>query len=169
MIGVRLAEELVNLDIDGRWDARRVADSLRRRLVRLDSVSEAEVAELQRWAHRLRAAFLATGTADRCELLNALLADGVRRVHLVEHDGLPAHLHFAGADADLPQRVKAMTAGSLAVFATETGASRVGACPRPGCGRVFADTSRNGRRAYCSARCGNAAAVDRYRRRGRVA
>ncbi|MFC9352058.1 CGNR zinc finger domain-containing protein [Arthrobacter sp. NPDC057013] len=35
------------------------------------------------------------------------------------------------------------------------------------CNRVFADTSRGGNRAYCSARCGNADAVRRYRGRGR--
>lgn len=33
----------------------------------------------------------------------------------------------------------------------------------PGCRSVFVDTSRNGRRRYCSARCGNYDAVARHR------
>lgn len=165
MIGVRLAEELVNLEAEHRWTIEDVGAALARGLVRLDDFGGDALDELGQWSTRLRAAFTAAGSAARCATINGLLEEGVRRVHLVEHDGLPAHLHFAGPDADVTQRVKAMTAGSLAVFATESGASRMGVCLRAGCGRVFADTSRNGRRAYCSAQCGNASAVDRYRQR----
>jgi predicted RNA-binding Zn ribbon-like protein len=44
---------------------------------------------------------------------------------------------------------------------------RIKACPPPdGCGWLFLDTSRNGRRVWCSMRtCGNAAKVRRFRRR----
>ncbi|WP_370684747.1 CGNR zinc finger domain-containing protein [Corynebacterium glutamicum] len=34
-----------------------------------------------------------------------------------------------------------------------------------GCTEVFVDTSRNGHRAYCSAKCGNYVAVQRHRSR----
>ena len=84
------------------------------------------------------------------------------------HDGLPPHLHFAFSDDDLLSRVQAFTAGSLAIFTVEAEGLRLGACARAGCDRVFADTSRNGRRAYCSARCGNTDAVHRYRNRHRA-
>lgn len=52
---------------------------------------------------------------------------------------------------------------------TEAAGGRLGACAKDGWSRVFADTSRGGRRAYCSARCGNADAVQRYRHRQRGA
>ncbi|MDD7833841.1 CGNR zinc finger domain-containing protein [Paenarthrobacter sp. AB444] len=35
---------------------------------------------------------------------------------------------------------------------------------RQSCEVAFVDTSRNGRRSYCSARCGNYDAVRRHRR-----
>jgi len=67
------------------------------------------------------------------------------------------------------ERVRALTAGGLAIFITEAAGGRLGTCARDGCPKVFADTSRGGRRAYCSARCGNAEAVMRYRERGHYA
>ena len=57
------------------------------------------------------------------------------------------------------------TAGGLAVFIAEAGGSRLGSCARDECRHVFVDTSRGGRRTYCSARCGNKDAVHRYRDR----
>jgi predicted RNA-binding Zn ribbon-like protein len=167
MLGVRLTEELVNLDTDGRWSELTVTAALVRGLGTFEAFTPAELSELRDWIQRLRLPFLAAATADRCSALNGLIEEGVSRVHLVEHDGYSAHLHFGNEDADIVPRVKAMTAGCLAIFATETGASRMGACPRPGCGRVFADTSRNGRRVYCSARCGNSSAVNRFRDRAK--
>jgi predicted RNA-binding Zn ribbon-like protein len=165
MIGVRLAEELVNLACDGRWVAASVAPVLRRALVRFDAVDDDVLGQLEEWTARLRGVFAAVGPGERSERINDVLVDGVRLVQLAAHDGLPPHLHFAGDESGLVERIMAMTAGGLAIFAVEAGAERMGVCARPGCRRVFADTSRNGRRAYCSASCGNGHAVQRYRER----
>jgi predicted RNA-binding Zn ribbon-like protein len=113
----------------------------------------------------LRTVFEATSVESRTARTNALLDDGVRRVQLAIHDDLPPHLHFAHADIDPAQRVMALTAGGLATFLAEAGGGRIGVCARPGCERAYVDTSKNGRRAYCSATCGNTHAVQRYRER----
>jgi predicted RNA-binding Zn ribbon-like protein len=47
--------------------------------------------------------------------------------------------------------------------------SRLRACSRAGCSTVFIDTSRNGRRHFCSVRCANQVNVANHRRRRREA
>ena len=79
------------------------------------------------------------------------------------HDGLSPHLHFASDDDPLVSRVKAVTASGLAIFAVGASGQRLGVCARAGCSTVFYDTSRNGTRTYCTARCGNHEAVRRHR------
>lgn len=168
MIGVRLAEDLVNLAADGPWDARTLCPLLRRSFVRsvdLEALDAGTLNRLNNWAQKLRAIFDSDSVLDRTEHINKILNDGVRSVRLAVHDDLPPHLHFANAEDELVQRIKALTAGGLAIFAVEAEAGRMGVCGRPGCGRVYADTSKNGRRAYCTATCGNTHAVQRYRKR----
>lgn len=115
------------------------------------------------WSRRLRPVFEAVSQDERCETLNALLADGAGRVYLTTHDGLRPHLHFAPDGKDVQSRVRAVTAGGLAIFAMEAEGRRLGVCALDSCRTAFADTSRNGRRAYCSARCANTDAVRRHR------
>jgi predicted RNA-binding Zn ribbon-like protein len=168
MIGVRLAVDLVDLHATGPWEAPAVFPVLRRSFVTVSEEGELDDATmglLSDWALQLRRAFAADGRDERADRINDLLAEGVRIVRLASHDSLPPHLHFADAESELVQRIKALTAGGLAIFAVEAEAERLGICARPGCDRVFADTSKNGRRAYCTAACGNAHAVQRYRRR----
>ncbi|WP_302185461.1 CGNR zinc finger domain-containing protein [Streptomyces sp. AC555_RSS877] len=45
------------------------------------------------------------------------------------------------------------------------GRARLGRCMRFQCSRAYVDTSRNGRRRYVTARCGNTEAVMRHRSR----
>jgi predicted RNA-binding Zn ribbon-like protein len=169
MSGVRLAEALVNMLIEDRWDIPILQELLTDHLFRSPEVKSESEKELREWTEKLRAVFEADGEEARCATINALLAEGVRRVYLTTHDGMHPHLHFAEASDRLIERVRAVTAGGLAIFMTEAAGGRLGACARDGCSRVFADTSRGGRRAYCSARCGNADAVQRYRHRHRGA
>ncbi|GAA5119647.1 CGNR zinc finger domain-containing protein [Pseudonocardia adelaidensis] len=62
-------------------------------------------------------------------------------------------------------RIKAYTAGGLAHPLCED-PGRIGRCDR--CGTVFVDTSRNGRRRFCSARCANSTHVADHRKRRRL-
>jgi predicted RNA-binding Zn ribbon-like protein len=169
MSGVRLAEALVNMLIEDTWGIPILQELLTDHLFRSPEVKSESEKELREWTEKLRAVFEADGEEARCATINALLAEGVRRVYLTTHDGMHPHLHFAEASDRLIERVRAVTAGGLAIFMTEAAGGRLGACARDGCSRVFADTSRGGRRAYCSARCGNADAVQRYRHRHRGA
>jgi predicted RNA-binding Zn ribbon-like protein len=65
--------------------------------------------------------------------------------------------------------VKALTAAGLAHVIDDGAGSRLRACSRSGCGTVFIDTSRNGRRHFCSVRCANQVNVANHRRRRREA
>ncbi|WP_323959543.1 CGNR zinc finger domain-containing protein [Arthrobacter sp. JZ12] len=163
--GAWLAEELVNLMEQDRRKASDVESLLERFLFSGLSLGASDVRDLEDWARQLRTAFEGPDVEQRCNAVNRLLDRGVRRVYLSSHDGMRPHMHFADAGESVVDRVRAMTAGGLAVFLSEAGGHRMGACAESNCRRVFVDTSRAGRRAYCSARCGNKDAVQRYRDR----
>lgn len=134
------------------------------------AATAAEVRALRPWVRRLREIFEAgtvTGKADRADEL--LVASGCRP-RLVSHGpGLPFHFHYASVRAGLVPRVKALTAAGLAHVIDDGAGSRLRACTRSGCGTVFLDTSRNGRRHFCSVRCANQVNVANHRHRRRQA
>ncbi|MBB2921252.1 CGNR zinc finger domain-containing protein [Cellulomonas cellasea] len=164
MLGVHAAVDLVNL-ADAAWSHDALSATLTLHDFAHPDLDAPAVEELRNWARRLRTVFEAPDADARCSAVNALLAAGAGRAHLSTHDGLRPHLHFVPEGAGILERVRAVTAGGLALFTVEAAGARVGACARSGCRRVFVDVSRNGTRAYCSARCGNAAAVTRHRTR----
>jgi predicted RNA-binding Zn ribbon-like protein len=129
-------------------------------------VDPAPARELARWADRLRAVFDESDVTRRVRLVNELLADVAAPPHISQHDGRAPHFHYAEHDAPLVHRVKAYTAGGLA-HALCDDPDRIGRCDRPGCGTVFIDTSRNGRRRFCTTRCANQAHVAEHRMRRR--
>jgi predicted RNA-binding Zn ribbon-like protein len=167
MTGVQLAADLANLAGSGRWTVEAAEAVLESHDIRWRRLTPAHSDELCGWSTRLSEAFSARTAAERCETINALLRDGVANIYLTTHDARRPHLHFAPDAEDICGRIRAVTAGGLAIFTVEAEGSRLGVCARGSCGVVFVDTSRNGRRAYCSARCGNADAVDRHRTRTR--
>jgi predicted RNA-binding Zn ribbon-like protein len=163
MTGTELSVALVNLDGAGDWSRETVLDVLLDRQVRRAELTDLACDELRGWTRTLRRVFDAATTEQRCDAANYLLAAGAGRPYLTTHDGLRPHLHFAPETDDVVGRVKAVTAGSLAIFTVEAEGTRLGVCARETCDTVFVDTSRNGRRAYCTARCGNFDAVVRHR------
>ena len=108
---------------------------------------------LRDWAVRLRTVFDAADTDSAAAAVNALLADARVQPHLSDHVG----------------RVRASTAFALAMLVSEYGTDRHGRCAASGCTRVFADTSRNAARRYCSTGCANRSAVAAHRARARAA
>ncbi|MFD0364122.1 CGNR zinc finger domain-containing protein [Nocardia sp. GCM10030253] len=124
----------------------------------LSSLNARQEAELRRWIARLDEAF----TAPSVELLNALLAETTSQPYISTHDGRKPHLHYARETAPIDERVKAYTAAGLAELFCED-PTRIGRCARAGCGMVFVDTSRNGRRRFCSTRCSNRVHVAEHR------
>ncbi|MET8795565.1 CGNR zinc finger domain-containing protein [Nocardia sp. NPDC004568] len=126
----------------------------------IGTVNSRQMAELRRWTRRLDAVFRAPGV----EPINALLAETTSRPYISTHDGRAPHLHYAAEDAPIEERVKAYTAAGLAeLYCAAPG--RIGQCRRAECPRVFVDTSRNGRRRFCSERCANRVNVARHRAR----
>jgi predicted RNA-binding Zn ribbon-like protein len=161
--GALVAADLVN---EPSASAARLSVLLERYEVHQPTVDETAAGELRRWAERLRLAFETTG-AEQAAVVGALLIAADCRPRLVSHDGLPHHLHNAPLDADVTTRVKALTAAGLAQLIADGAAGRLGSCTREGCPVVFVDTSRNGRRTFCSVRCANAVNVQRHRARRR--
>lgn len=132
---------------------------------------------LRTWAWRLRTVFDAAAgdppdpTADLAATavaVNALLADVAIGPHLSSHDGQGWHLHYAPPEASLVERVRSTTAFALAMLVSEYGAGRHGVCAADNCERVYADTSRNAARRYCSPACANRSAVAAHRARAKV-
>ena len=65
--------------------------------------------------------------------------------------------------------MKALTAAGLAHVIDDGAGARLRVCSRAGCGTAFIDTSRNGRRHFCSVRCANQVNVANHRLRQRQA
>ncbi|MFJ2767898.1 CGNR zinc finger domain-containing protein [Streptomyces sp. NPDC087300] len=130
------------------------------------ALSAAEEAELRGWAARLAECFGPQDLPYRCARVNALLAQASSSPRITLHDGHP-HFHYSAPAADPAAHVRALTAAGLAYVVCFAEAHRLGRCARASCGTAFVDTSRNGRRAYCSVRCANNDAVARHRDRRR--
>jgi len=157
----QLAAALVNADPRG--TAEDLLDLLREHGYKpLGALSAGQARDLTAWARRLEPVF--AGETDRVAHLNALLAETAARPYISTHDDRPPHLHFAPAAAPTPDRVRAFTAAGLAHVVCEA-PDRLGRCARPGCATVYVDTSRNGRRRYCTTRCANRVQVARHRAR----
>jgi predicted RNA-binding Zn ribbon-like protein len=172
------AVELVNAvaatpDVPGPQRERPAADQMRSVLMAhgyLAGRAPASVEPaLRAWARRLRTVFDATDVESAAVAVNALLADVSIEPHLSNHDGQDFHLHYTPPEADVVDRLRASTAFALAMLVSEYGIDRHGRCAADGCSKVFADTSRNAARRYCSSACANRSAVAAHRARARAA
>ena len=125
-----------------------------------------QVRALRPWIARLREIFETETVAGKAERADALLIAADCRPRLVSHGpGLPFHFHYAPVRTGLSPRVKALTSAGLAHVIDDGAGARLRACARDGCDVVFIDTSRNGRRHFCSVRCANQVNVANHRRR----
>jgi predicted RNA-binding Zn ribbon-like protein len=165
--GAHIAAWLVNHPA---VDAAALAAELHHREVHGAPPTAAEAAALRPWAARLREVFEATAVADKAQLTDALLVAADCRPRLVSHGGgKPFHFHYAPVETGLAARVRALTAAGLGHVVDGGAGARLRACDRTGCGVAFIDTSRNGRRRFCSVRCANQVNVASHRLRRRVA
>ena len=157
-----LAAALVNLPSTA--SAREVAQTLVDHHNSRPAPSAAGARELVRWARHLDTVFGEPDHDRQVDAANDLLRRAASRPHISRHDGRPAHLHYAADDAGTVAGVRAFTAAGIAHAVCEDG-SRLGRCARDGCEVAFVDTSRNGRRRYCSIRCANRVYVAAHRSR----
>jgi CGNR zinc finger len=127
----------------------------RRDLSRLRSLGR-ELAEVLGTANQ--GSFVAT--------LGGLLDAQDCRPQLTLHDGADSpHLHFARDGAPLPVWVGTMAVSGLVLYVCRYGRSRLRPCAADGCGRWYADESKNASRRYCSAACASRTTVAAFRRR----
>lgn len=126
----------------------------------LGSLDARQERDVRDWIGQLRQVF----RQPTVELLNDLLAQSSTTHYISTHDDRAPHLHYAREDAPTDVRVKAYTAAGMAALFCED-AGRIGWCGREGCDTVFVDTSRNGRRRFCSTKCSNRVAVANHRSR----
>ena len=132
------------------------------------SLTERQAKQVWAWGRRLAACFGGQEVQARCQAINRLLEETASRPYISLHDGHP-HLHYSSHGADRVAQIRASTAAGLAYVVCFAGAHRLGRCAREGCRRAYVDTSRNGRRAYCTVRCANNDAVARHREHRRDA
>ena len=147
-------------------DAAALTAELRRHDVHEPTGTGDDVRALGAWTAKLRAVFESATIAGKAALADALLVAADCRPRLVSHEaGKPFHFHYAPAGTSLAARVRALTAAGLAHVIDEGGGTRLRVCGRAGCEVAFLDTSRNGRRHFCSVRCANQVNVANHRRR----
>jgi predicted RNA-binding Zn ribbon-like protein len=132
------------------------------------AATTAQVRSLRPWVAQLRTIFEASTVPGKAQRVDELLVAADCRPRLVSHGpDLPFHFHYAPVRTGLAARIKALTAAGLAHVIDDGAGARLRACTRPGCGTVFIDTSRNGRRHFCSVRCANQVNVANHRLRQR--
>ncbi|ALG10175.1 CGNR zinc finger domain-containing protein [Kibdelosporangium phytohabitans] len=117
------------------------------------------------WAGRLAPVFGDPDLDRQVGTVNGLLADSASRPYISRHDGLEPHIHYAHERDGIVTRVRAFTAAGLAHVVCQDPA-RLGRCDNEGCAVVYVDTSRNGRRRFCSTRCATRVHVADHRSRG---
>ncbi|WP_084722917.1 CGNR zinc finger domain-containing protein [Streptomonospora alba] len=161
--GARLAASLAN---STEHTPAALTEVLRREGIEHPEVGTAQAEDLARWCLRIAPVFGEKDTLHQVDLVNGLLEDGAACVRISVHDGYHPHLHYLRDEDDLVARVRATTAGGLAVAVCGAGGDLLGRCKGAGCATVFIDTSRNGRRRFCSVGCANRVNAALHRARG---
>jgi predicted RNA-binding Zn ribbon-like protein len=132
------------------------ADALAGNGRRRPSVSPTDAAALAECAASMR---------EAARTLNVMLAATGARPQLDPLPGGAWHVHFHGRDDSLALGWAAGCATGLALAIGSNLAGRLGVCSADRCDRVFVDTSRNGRRRFCSTACQNRTKTAAYRAR----
>lgn len=164
--GLDAAVALVNLDPARELStAQQVADFYQTHEFsgRIDG-SSAEITELVSLRPRLRQLLLAERDA-KVEQINSVLKSAGALPQLVRHGDWDWHVHAVSAEAALATRIEVECALALIDLLRADELSRLGVCAQPDCEGVVLDLTRNRSRRFCSATCGNRAAVAAYRAR----
>jgi predicted RNA-binding Zn ribbon-like protein len=97
-------------------------------------------------------------------LLNELLAR-TAQPRLVEHEGVPLHLHVEAPGASWGGWLAASGAMALALLVAEHGTEVLGRCQAPGCAHVVLRTGPGPARRFCDNACASRTRVAAYRAR----
>ena len=166
---LQAAAWLANSDDDP--DVLTTLSELRSHLVEFDYTvphppNRADLEQIRALRPHLRALL----TAERDEAAR-LVNETLRQAHavprLVRHDPVDWHLHAVSDDEPLATRIAVDTAMALVDVIRADEMSRLSVCDLDDCVGVVVDLTRNRSRRFCSAGCGNRAAVAAYRERQR--
>lgn len=127
-----------------------------------------DVEAFREWGRTLRPFFEAEELMDAAELLNDLMLRIPMHPHISNHEPHGVHMHYAPPSSRLPDRFRAATLMKLSELICAYGLGRTGVCAADGCDNVYADTSKAGRRRFCSEACANRTNVAAFRARKRT-
>lgn len=102
---------------------------------------------------------------EAAEMVNAILARAQATPRLVKHEPLDWHIHAEPVDAPLTVQFAVEAAMAMIDVIRDNENGRIAICAAVDCEKVALDLSRNRSKRYCSATCGNRAAVQAYRAR----
>lgn len=125
---------------------------------------EEELHEVRRARSELRRVW----TLDRDDAVapvNRMLRDAKALPFLTRHDGYDWHLHATSPEAPLAERIRAEVALALIDVIRMNEMSRLRVCEADDCTGLLVDLSRNGRKRFCSVRCGNRMNMIAFRER----
>jgi predicted RNA-binding Zn ribbon-like protein len=132
----------------------------------LSEIPRSDLARLARLGHELATVLGTAGDEAFTGALAALLDAQDCRPQLTRHDGAATpHLHYARDGAPLPAWIATMAVSGLVLYICRRGRSRLRRCTASGCGRWYADESKNASRRYCSPACASRTTVAAYRAR----
>lgn len=178
--GVLASVEFANKLTPGYANGKPVAeiDVLRavREVVAIDPPSVASVSEndadgFEALAKQLRTIFVGIDEGDiddAADLLNTILTEHPATPYLAKEEGV-WHLHHHPANAAVLPMWTSICAEGLARMIGTQNAHRLGVCTAENCDRVFADTSKNATRRFCSSACQNRTKTAAFRARQREA
>src|SRR5690606_2008033 len=132
---------------------RELVDRCREAGVTIDrAASDADLAEVGDFLDAWLVVVDTPAPHGRADALNPLLAEHSAPPRLTDHDG-HWHVHYRADDVSFARLLTAMFSVGTALHLTSRGIDRLARCAADDCDAVFADTTRNGRRTYCSTRC----------------
>ncbi|GLZ38063.1 CGNR zinc finger domain-containing protein [Actinokineospora sp. NBRC 105648] len=107
----------------------------------------------------------ATTEHERARLLNHMLGESAAHPRLTDHGDAGWHLHYRDHGVPLGSVLCAIISVGTALHLTGRGIHRLRRCAVTDCDTIFADTTRTGRKRYCTHQCANRDAVRRHRTR----
>jgi predicted RNA-binding Zn ribbon-like protein len=128
-------------------------------------VDDRDLADARQARDALGAVFRARDSEQHAAaLLNDLLAR-TAQPRLVEHEGVPLHLHVDAPGASWGGWLAASGAMALALLIAEHGTDVLGRCQAPGCAHVLLRTGPGPARRFCDNACASRTRVAAYRAR----
>lgn len=115
---------------------------------------------------RLLDVLTAPNGADLVALLNAMVSKVITGAEVVAGPHGSWRLSLTPRPGlRLDERLAAIAVGELVDLVSTVGPDRIRRCNAAPCREIFVDTSRNGRRRFCSRRCANRLNATRHRQR----